>query len=904
MTERLIFHLLILTLTAEFSDVRTSHLSSNPPIHFPSGRSQTREPFPIKHLWNQAKDLPSRQITRVKTVGVICHENYMEIAVKVDLFDVDLPVDASELRLGADSQFTPSCKVTAFSNNEYILAAELTDCGTQHWITDDSLIYTNLLIFTPQPSPDGVVRLEQAVVPIECYYSRRFDITSNPIKPTMVPYVSMQSALEDLQFSLKLMTSIWKAADGDDWACYSCQGTKAYAPSFQSILQQSRPPPAPRPDQNSSSPKPNKFQPRIQEDSGSYFSSLLTDSEPIPSWRNLILPQEEDEGIGSVGWELEKTVGPLAIFPKKSKMGFLAPPRVKEGVPPLPSLSKDKKPMPHSSLWKNGVTAEMEQVGGVTPSPSWDPTEQPSITESEPESKKLEKDDEYDSEDEDHDSEYEDEDHDGEDEDHDYEERKGETKESDRGMWKTRVLPEEDFKELFTTHASKNEEDSGLHTFGAIRNLKEGPMIGPDSRQYKVVSLPTEDPTDDSTDVPSSRVAPAQVLCTERSMIVLIRVDLHSNGRHVTAEEFSLGQPFSTKSCKASQYSDTEYVIKADLHQCGSELSIDGDYLVYSNQLIYTPMQNSFGIVRTSIASIPIECRYKRTHFVSSIDVKPSWPTTSALELIGFSFHLMNDDWRTKRSSYVYHLGDVMNIQASFLMAEHAPFRLVMDSCVVTLEPNAASVPRYVFVQNHGCLVDSKVPDSSARFMPRKLNHVLQMQMDAFRFHEDDRNASLRVTSDDDEWGSQCNHATSRLSSSALRKSELPVVRLARTKDSYLTQEYQGTLGSLSQWKYAIVPNPKGGTWNTHMTPGGCIWRNTGVSSRRWNISTPGVARWLAEGKTHAQGGLQWKYTCGGRPEGEPCTWRHLAKRESCRWQNSGVDVISAGGDSGLIRLT
>lgn len=39
------------------------------------------------------------------------------------------------------------------------------------------------------------------------------------------------------------------------------------------------------------------------------------------------------------------------------------------------------------------------------------------------------------------------------------------------------------------------------------------------------------------------------------------------------------------------------------------------------------------------------------------------------------------------------------------------------------------------------CLVDSKVPDSSTRFMPRKQNHVLQMQMDAFRFHEDHRNA-------------------------------------------------------------------------------------------------------------------------------------------------------------------
>ncbi|XP_048046086.1 zona pellucida sperm-binding protein 3-like isoform X1 [Megalobrama amblycephala] len=302
MTESLVFHLLILILTTEFSDVRAFQLSSDPPIPYPSGRSQMKEPFPIKKLSNQVKDSPGRQITRVKTVAVICHENYIEIAIKVDLFDVGLPVDASELRLGADSQFIPSCKVTAFSNNEYIIAAELTDCGTQHWITDDSLIYTNLLIFTPQPSPDGVVRLEQAVVPIECYYSRKFDVTSNPIKPTWIPYSSTQSAVEDLQFSLKLMTR----------------------------------------------------------------------------------------------WEQEKTVGPLAIFPKKSKMGFLAPPRVKEGVPPLPSLSKDKKPMPHSSLWKNGVTAEMDQVGGVTPPPSLEPTEQPNIMESEPESKKLEEEEEDD----------------------------------------------------------------------------------------------------------------------------------------------------------------------------------------------------------------------------------------------------------------------------------------------------------------------------------------------------------------------------------------------------------------------------------------------------------------------------------------------------------------------------
>ncbi|RXN21984.1 zona pellucida sperm-binding 3-like protein [Labeo rohita] len=289
------------------------------------------------------KASPGRQVTRVKTVAVICHENYMEIAIKADLFDVGLPVDASELRLGADSQFIPSCKVTALSTNEYIIAAELTDCGTQHWITDDSLIYTNLLIFTPQPSPDGVVRLEQAVVPIECYYSRKFDVTSNPIRPTWIPYGSTQSAVEELEFSLKLMTKR----------------------------------------------------------------------------------------------EQEKTVGPLAIFPKKSKMGFLAPPRVKQGVPPVPSLSKDKKPMPHSSLWKNGVSAEMDQEGAITPLPSLEPTEEVIIMESEPESKKLEEvDDEYDDADDK-------EDYDGGDEDHGYEEEKGKAKEANQSVWKTRLLPEE-----------------------------------------------------------------------------------------------------------------------------------------------------------------------------------------------------------------------------------------------------------------------------------------------------------------------------------------------------------------------------------------------------------------------------------------------------------------------------
>jgi len=44
--------------------------------------------------------------------------------------------------------------------------------------------------------------------------------------------------------------------------------------------------------------------------------------------------------------------------------------------------------------------------------------------------------------------------------------------------------------------------------------------------------------------------------------------------------------------------------------------------------------------------------------------------------------------------------------------------------------------------------------------------------------------------------------------------------------------------------------------------------KHWGVHPAVWNVLTPGVARWLAKGKTHAQRGLQWKYTCGGHQWG------------------------------------
>lgn len=53
-----------------------------------------------------------------------------------------------------------------------MLVLILNERGSCPQMTEDSLVYTNLLIYSPLASTDGLVRMEEAVVPIECHYER------------------------------------------------------------------------------------------------------------------------------------------------------------------------------------------------------------------------------------------------------------------------------------------------------------------------------------------------------------------------------------------------------------------------------------------------------------------------------------------------------------------------------------------------------------------------------------------------------------------------------------------------------------------------------------------------------------------------------------------------------------
>ncbi|KFV59603.1 Zona pellucida sperm-binding protein 3, partial [Tyto alba] len=79
-------------------------------------------------------------------------------------------------------------------------------------VTPDTLVYSTSLNYKPAPAGNPVVvRSSPAVVPIECHYPRRDNVSSNGVKPTWVPFRSTLSSEEKLPFSLRLMNDDWSA---------------------------------------------------------------------------------------------------------------------------------------------------------------------------------------------------------------------------------------------------------------------------------------------------------------------------------------------------------------------------------------------------------------------------------------------------------------------------------------------------------------------------------------------------------------------------------------------------------------------------------------------------------------------------------------------------------------------
>ncbi|XP_078078847.1 zona pellucida sperm-binding protein 3-like [Mustelus asterias] len=141
-----------------------------------------------------------------QTVMVQCGEDNLLIKVQLDLFGTRHLIKATDLTLG-----TAGCQPTRIytRNHTVLFDYGLHECGSTLQMTQDFLIYSTYLKHTPAYHGSVIVRTNGAVVPIECHYFRKANVSSNPIKPTWIPFSSTRSGQGHLSFSLRLMNDDW-----------------------------------------------------------------------------------------------------------------------------------------------------------------------------------------------------------------------------------------------------------------------------------------------------------------------------------------------------------------------------------------------------------------------------------------------------------------------------------------------------------------------------------------------------------------------------------------------------------------------------------------------------------------------------------------------------------------------
>ncbi|XP_016418062.1 zona pellucida sperm-binding protein 3-like isoform X2 [Sinocyclocheilus rhinocerous] len=163
--------------------------------------------FPVVPEEPQQPDVPFELHVPIpaRSIAAQCGESSVHVEVKKDFFGTGQLVNPSFLSLGGCAVVgeDPEAQVLIF---EY----ELQTCGSSLTMTDNELVYTFTLLYTPEALVGTpIVRTDAAAVGIECHYSRLHNVSSNVLIPSWVPFAATKVAEEVLVFSLKLMTDDW-----------------------------------------------------------------------------------------------------------------------------------------------------------------------------------------------------------------------------------------------------------------------------------------------------------------------------------------------------------------------------------------------------------------------------------------------------------------------------------------------------------------------------------------------------------------------------------------------------------------------------------------------------------------------------------------------------------------------
>ncbi|XP_043941808.1 zona pellucida sperm-binding protein 3-like [Protopterus annectens] len=137
------------------------------------------------------------------TVTVQCNEADLVVMVDKDLFGNGQLIKEADVTLGS-----AGCNPTFVNTTTVAFQYGLQECGSTLKMTSDSFVY-NTNVYHKPTTRLSIIRTNGAVIPIQCHYPRKDNVSSDAIKPTWVPFRSTVASEQRMNFSLRLMNDDW-----------------------------------------------------------------------------------------------------------------------------------------------------------------------------------------------------------------------------------------------------------------------------------------------------------------------------------------------------------------------------------------------------------------------------------------------------------------------------------------------------------------------------------------------------------------------------------------------------------------------------------------------------------------------------------------------------------------------
>ncbi|XP_074520735.1 zona pellucida sperm-binding protein 3-like [Halichoeres trimaculatus] len=140
-----------------------------------------------------------------ESVAVRCGEGEVTVEVKQNFLGNAQLIHPGDLTLGG-------CAAVDSSNHVLMFKTELQGCNSTMTMTEDALVYSFSLIYSPTPIGNTfILKTNHAEVGIQCLYMRKHQVSSSALRPTWSAFASNALAKQHLHFSLRLMTEDWQA---------------------------------------------------------------------------------------------------------------------------------------------------------------------------------------------------------------------------------------------------------------------------------------------------------------------------------------------------------------------------------------------------------------------------------------------------------------------------------------------------------------------------------------------------------------------------------------------------------------------------------------------------------------------------------------------------------------------